>query len=40
MSNLDIKIRYLETGLVEIKVTEIVDWIDIRSEETVFLYKG
>lgn len=40
MINLDIKIRYLETGLVEIKVTEIGDWIDLRSAETVCLYKG
>ena len=40
MNNLDIKIRYLETGLVEIKVTEIGDWIDLRSAETVCLYKG
>ena len=37
---MDIKIRYLETGLVEIKVTEIGDWIDLRSAETVCLYKG
>lgn len=40
VNNLDIKIRYLETGLVEIKVTEIGDWIDLRSAETVCLYKG
>lgn len=40
MINLDIKIRYLETGLVEIKVAEIGDWIDLRSAETVCLYKG
>lgn len=40
MNNLDIKIRYLETGLVEIKATEIGDWIDLRSAETVCLYKG
>lgn len=40
MNNLDIKIRYLETGLVEIKVAEIGDWIDLRSAETVCLYKG
>lgn len=43
MNNLDIKIRYLETGLVEIKVTEIGEmsiWIDLRSAETVCLYKG
>lgn len=40
MINLDIKIKYLETGLVEIKVTEIGDWIDLRSAETVCLYKG
>lgn len=40
MINLDIKIRYLETGLVEIKVTEIGDWIDLRSAESVCLYKG
>jgi len=40
VTNLDIKIRYLETGLVEIKVTEIGDWIDLRSAETVCLYKG
>ena len=40
MINLDIKIRYLETGLVEVKVTEIGDWIDLRSAETVCLYKG
>lgn len=40
MINLDIKIRYLETGLVEIKATEIGDWIDLRSAETVCLYKG
>lgn len=40
MINLDIKIRYLETGLVEIKMTEIGDWIDLRSAETVCLYKG
>ena len=40
MINLDINIRYLETGLVEIKVTEIGDWIDLRSAETVCLYKG
>lgn len=37
---MDIKIRYLETGLVEIKATEIGDWIDLRSAETVCLYKG
>ena len=37
---MDIKIRYLETGLVEIKVTEIGDWIDLRSAEPVCLYKG
>lgn len=37
---MDIKIRYLETGLVEIKVAEIGDWIDLRSAETVCLYKG
>lgn len=37
---MDIKIRYLETGLVEVKVTEIGDWIDLRSAETVCLYKG
>ena len=37
---MDINIRYLETGLVEIKVTEIGDWIDLRSAETVCLYKG
>ena len=37
---MDIKIRYLETGLVEIKVTEIGDWIDLRSAESVCLYKG
>ena len=37
---MDIKIRYLETGLVEIKVTEIGAWIDLRSAETVCLYKG
>lgn len=40
MNNLDIKIRYLETGLVEVKVTEIGDWIDLRSAESVCLYKG
>lgn len=40
MINLDIKIKYLEVGLVEIKVTEIGDWIDLRSAETVCLYKG
>lgn len=40
MINLDIKIRYLETGLVEVKVTEIGDWIDLRSAESVCLYKG
>ena len=37
---MDIKIRYLETGLVEVKVTEIGDWIDLRSAESVCLYKG
>ena len=37
---MDIKIRYLETGLVEIKVTETGDWIVFRSAETVCLYKG
>lgn len=40
MNNLDIKIRYLETGLVEVKVIEIGDWIDLRSAESVCLYKG
>lgn len=37
---MDIKIRYLETGLVEVKVIEIGDWIDLRSAESVCLYKG
>ena len=37
---MDIKIRYLETGIVEVKVTEIGDWIDLRSAESVCLYKG
>lgn len=40
MINLDIKIRYLETGLVEITSWELSDWIDLRSAETVCLYKG
>ena len=40
MNNLDIKIRYLETGLVEITSWELADWIDLRSAETVCLYKG
>lgn len=40
MINLDIKIRYLETGLVEITSWDLADWIDLRSAETVCLYKG
>ena len=40
MNNLDIKIRYLETGLVEITSWDLADWIDLRSAETVCLYKG
>ena len=37
---MDIKIRYLNSGIEEIKVTEIGDWIDLRSAYTIFLYKG
>lgn len=37
---MEIKIRYLYSGLDEIKVTEIGDWIDLRSVHTVHLYKG
>ena len=40
MITLEIKIRYLDAGLDEIKVTEIGDWIDLRSANTVHLYKG
>lgn len=40
MITLEIKIRYLYSGLDEIKVTEIGDWIDLRSAHTVHLYKG
>lgn len=40
MITLEIKIRYLYSGLDEIKVTEIGDWIDLRSVHTVHLYKG
>lgn len=37
---MDIKIRYLTSGIEEIKVTEIGDWVDLRSAYTIFLYKG
>lgn len=37
---MEIKLRYLYSGLDEIKVTEIGDWIDLRSAHTVHLYKG
>lgn len=37
---LDIKIRYLNSGIEEIKVAEIGDWVDLRSADTIFLYKG
>ena len=37
---MDIKIRYLNSGIEEIKVTEIGDWVDLRSAYTIFLYKG
>ena len=37
---MDIKIRYLNHGIEEIKVKDIGDWIDLRSADTIFLYKG
>lgn len=37
---MDIKIRYLNSEIEEIKVTEIGDWVDLRSAYTIFLYKG
>lgn len=37
---MDIKIRYLNSGIEEIKVAEIGDWVDLRSADTIFLYKG
>ena len=37
---MDIKIRYLNSGIEEIKVEEIGDWVDLRSADTIFLYKG
>lgn len=37
---MDIKIRYLNSGIEEIKVSEIGDWVDLRSADTIFLYKG
>ena len=37
---MDIKIRYLDSALVDIDVTEIGDWIDLRSATTIHLYKG
>lgn len=37
---MNIKIRYLDAGLEEIKATEIGDWIDLRSVDTICLYKG
>lgn len=40
MINLEIKIKYLEARLDEIAATKIGDWIDLRSANTVHLYKG
>ena len=37
---MDIKIRYLVDGLVDIDVAEIGDWIDLRSAFTISLFKG
>lgn len=37
---LDIKIRYLVEGLVDVEVTEIGDWIDLRSAFNISLFKG
>ena len=37
---LDIKIRYLDSALIDIDVTEVGDWIDLRSATTIHLYKG
>lgn len=37
---MDIKIRYLVDGLVDIDATEIGDWIDLRSAFPISLFKG